>query len=920
MSSRTSYRLGWLGSPGFIVVAALAVAMLVLAATTGSGPTPRPAHAQGTPSCLAPVDVMLVLDSSDSLSNSDVANLKVAAHSFVDTLMPDGSSLARIGVVDYDTTVQSVLGLTGVAGVATIDGAIDAVGHTGVTEYTATGPAIDAAQGQFSNNGVPHVMVIITDGLPNRPEGNGPGAANAAAAAARAAGTEIYVVGVMSSGQGGGFDQDLINGLASDPDAQHAFMISNYSGLQSILQSLGSEICRPNISIEKTLTSAGTATVGDPVTFKLTVRNEGDTTLSNVAIQDEWDDDYLAPANPFVSNVTGVGGISCGSEEAGNSPGHSLVNCTANNLAPGEHVSFTLNFTAVAAVHAAENCAVADAYSAASQTNHESGPSCAAVKIQPPPEPTVSIDKRVNGVDGPITVTEGDTVTYSWTVTNTGDVPLTGVWVDDDTHDVLDGTGNCPATLEPGESCSGSADVTLNDVGTVTNYMVVWTNQEVGNNDTATVYVEEKPEPSVSIDKRVNGVDVAITVTEGDTVTYSWTVTNTGNVPLTGIWVDDDTHDVLDGTGNCPASLDPGASCSGSADVTLNSVGTVTNYMVVWTNQEVGDNDTATVHVQEAPAPAVHIDKRVNGVDGPITVGVGDLVNYTWVVTNIGNVALTDISVDDDTHDGLDGTGDCPAVLEPGESCSGQSNVSLLVAGTVTNVITATAQWEDETVSDTDGVTVYVQSPQPPTQPTPQPSPEPTESPEPPVLGAVIGIDNERITDSPAFIGETVIFNIPVTLEEVPDVTTAVVFVEYDAGFLDFQQATQDGSALAFCVDAAPGLVRCDFGNQAANFSFHAHFEALAVTESTATDASLQADFDADGPGAPGMAGPATADVAIVDDPGLPDVGDGSTLEQREGSVTGSAVAVLVLGVVIAATVTGGGLFAQHRSRSGDER
>ena len=132
MSSRTSYRLGWLGSPGVVVVIALAVAMMVLAATTGSGPTPRPAHAQGVSSCLAPVDVMLVLDSSDSLSNGDVANLQVAAHSFVDTLMPDGSSLARIGVVDYDTTVQSVLGLTGVAGVATIDGAIDSVGHTGV--------------------------------------------------------------------------------------------------------------------------------------------------------------------------------------------------------------------------------------------------------------------------------------------------------------------------------------------------------------------------------------------------------------------------------------------------------------------------------------------------------------------------------------------------------------------------------------------------------------------------------------------------------------------------------------------------------------------------------------------------------------------------------------------------------------------
>ena len=73
-----------------------------------------------------------------------------------------------------------------------------------------------------------------------------PGAAIAAAAAARGAGTEIFVVGVESNGTSGGFNQDLINSLASDPDGDHAFLIADFDLLAGVLAELGQEVCPPN--------------------------------------------------------------------------------------------------------------------------------------------------------------------------------------------------------------------------------------------------------------------------------------------------------------------------------------------------------------------------------------------------------------------------------------------------------------------------------------------------------------------------------------------------------------------------------------------------------------------------------------------------------------------------------------------------
>lgn len=197
----------------------------------------------------------------------------------------------------------------------------------------------------------------------------------------------------------------------------------------------------------------------------------------------------------------------------------------------------------------------------------------------------------------------------------------------------------------------------------------------------------------------------------------------------------------------------------------------------------------------------------------------------------------------------------------------------------------------------------------PPVEPTPEPTVEPTATPEP--LGSTIDIDNTRTSPSPANVGDTVVFRIDVGLTDVPVTNEADVFITFDDAHLAYV-----GALASECSTIASGIV-CDFGAASADFSFDLDFTALAVTDSTATNATLGADFDGPGPGAAAVAGPASADVAIVDVEGiqLPPLGDGSF---ATGSST-SGPLTIALWVIALGSVGGAALGGVARRRSSEQ-
>jgi uncharacterized repeat protein (TIGR01451 family) len=189
-------------------------------------------------------------------------------------------------------------------------------------------------------------------------------------------------------------------------------------------------------------------------------------------------------------------------------------------------------------------------------------------------------------------------------------------------------------------------------------------------------------------------------------VVWEYVVTHTGGVGLGEVVVTDDQGVAV----SCPrGSLAVGETmtCTGSGIAVLGqyrNVGTATGTPP--TGAPVEDSDPSHYHGEERfvpPEPRIAIEKATNGEDadegpGP-TLVAGDPVTWTYVVTNSGNVPLSEVVVTDDQGVGVS----CPqSSLEVGEvmTCTGSGSA---VIGQYRNVGTATGTAPNgAAVSDSD--------------------------------------------------------------------------------------------------------------------------------------------------------------------------------------------------------------------------
>ncbi|MCK8475673.1 DUF7507 domain-containing protein, partial [Microbacterium aurugineum] len=159
----------------------------------------------------------------------------------------------------------------------------------------------------------------------------------------------------------------------------------------------------------------------------------------------------------------------------------------------------------------------------------------------------------------------GDTIPYQFVVTNTGVEALTGVVVDDPLVDDV----SCPSTVlgpaggaDASMVCTGTHTVTVEDaqhttfVNTATVVGLNSVGEQVTDNSSATVDITIA-HASLALEKIAvlndgNGNDLA---EPGETIAYSFAVTNTGTVTLTDPVVDDPRA----GSVTCPVSIAPGA-------------------------------------------------------------------------------------------------------------------------------------------------------------------------------------------------------------------------------------------------------------------------------------------------------------------------------------------------------------------------
>ncbi len=377
------------------------------------------------------------------------------------------------------------------------------------------------------------------------------------------------------------------------------------------------------LTVTKSAATLPVSTVGQVLTYTITVKNSGNTTLSNINVTDPLIPSLsctIASLAPNISNSTCIG----------------AYRVTQDDLNAG-----VINNTATATGKTPQGTAVTGSGILATLVTQNSSVSIA--KSQ-----TTNADE-----DGTSSITLNDTLTYKLTVTNDGNTSQSNVVVTD--AKLTPNSKTC-ATVAPGQTCvlTGTHVVTQAEVdaGTISNTGGVTTTQ-LPTSETATVNTPITRNSSVRIAKAQTSnadEDVSSSITLNDTLTYKVTVTNDGNVSQSNVVVSD--VKLTPNSFTCP-SVAPGQTCvlTGTHVVTQAEVdaGSIGNTGSVTTTQ-LPTPKTIAVTTPVARTSTMSIAKaqttNADG-DGSGSISLNDVLTYVVTVTNTGNVTQSNVVVTD---------------------------------------------------------------------------------------------------------------------------------------------------------------------------------------------------------------------------------------------------------------------------------
>ncbi len=244
----------------------------------------------------------------------------------------------------------------------------------------------------------------------------------------------------------------------------------------------------------------------------------------------------------------------------------------------------------------------------------------------------------------------GDVIHYSITAKNTGNVVLHNVTITDPNAVLGTCTPAIPVTdlaIDATITCAATHVVTQADIDAGHYLNTACVNDGEGGAaqkcDDADVPSDKNPALSIVKDATESSYDAV-----GDIIHYSITATNTGNTTLAAVTITD-ANAVL---GTCtPANgspLAPGATltCAATHVVTQADIDAGSYLNTACVNDGAGGAaqkcDDADVPGVKNPALSIHKDAAESNYDA-----VGDIIHYTIVATNTGNVSLDNVTITD---------------------------------------------------------------------------------------------------------------------------------------------------------------------------------------------------------------------------------------------------------------------------------
>jgi uncharacterized repeat protein (TIGR01451 family) len=423
----------------------------------------------------------------------------------------------------------------------------------------------------------------------------------------------------------------------------------------------------PSVSLTKTATvdpalDQNAVQVGDRISYSYTVRNTGNVTLTSVAVSDP-----------------SAGNVSCPTPPApGFAPGQPLI-CKADDPHPATQLG--IDNGGVTDTATATGTDTQGTQSPASNTATVTVPATPAV-------PAVSLQKFANAANGDTSaITTGEQIQYSYLVQNSGNVDLTALTVVDNKVSSVSCPTPAPPGLAPGhfETCTGTYTATAADAAdnNVTNTASATGSDAAGGTASSSQVMvsipEGTPTPAVEIHKSASVTPSSDSdgVVVGDAISYNYIVTNIGNVNLSSVAVTDPTAGSVTCSALTATGLAPGGSVTCSEDVAylvtqsdvdagnVTDVATATGTATIAgspVTSPASSPDGVTIEAGTNPAVSIVKSATVTPAADQAAVKPGDTVQYSYLVTNIGNTTLSSISVSDSNLINVT----CPTPPSPG--------------------------------------------------------------------------------------------------------------------------------------------------------------------------------------------------------------------------------------------------------------
>ncbi|WP_172448528.1 DUF7507 domain-containing protein [Caulobacter mirabilis] len=457
----------------------------------------------------------------------------------------------------------------------------------------------------------------------------------------------------------------------------------------------------PALTVRKTVDRATISAPG-VLNYTITVSNTGNQSLTGVTPTDTLPNGSAAT----LTGPTGDGGV-------------------VGTLDVGETWTYTTTYS----VTQAEIDAGTDRTNTISVVSTQtSTPATGTAVTRIQRSPAITIDKTVDRSS----IAAPGALNYTITVRNSGNVALTGVAVSDTLPDGGAGTltgptggGGAPGVLDVGETWTYTTSFNVSqariDAGTSLTNLASATSTQTPTAVTDTAVTTVTAAPALTVRKTVDRP----TISAPGLLSYTITVSNTGNVSLTGVTPTDTLPNGSTGALTGPTG---DAGVAGTLDVGETWTYTTT-YSVTQAEIDAGTDRTNTVGVTTTqtptPAtgtavtriqrsPAITIDKTVDQA----SISAPGALAYTIVVRNTGNVALTGVTLSDTLPDGTAGalsgpTGDggAPGVLDVGEAWTYTTSFNVSQAridagASLTNLASVTSTQTPTPTTDTAVTTV----------------------------------------------------------------------------------------------------------------------------------------------------------------------------------------------------------------------